>query len=1035
MLTSVRQDAVRYEKGRARRIDEISMNEQDELRLLKEQQLRLEKDLGVIALRLGRLERRLARPGVLKNDAALLPTSSASTSHDPLAQSRITDAREQPVAPAQPVSPPPILPAPPIILPSRSTPPGPRPAASPPEIRSATEQLVPSAPNHPRAIPETPPIAGVPERSLELRLGTYWAPRIGIVVLLTGLVFIGNLAYQNMGAWGKVALLYAASAFLLGAGAWWQRKAQDPLRNYAQVLFAGGLAAVYFTTYGAHHLESLRVIKSPFLDGLLLLGCAGFTVWAADRQKSELLAMFGIGLAYYSCVMTRVGFFTLYSNLVLTIAAVFFLVRNRWVTLSFGSLVASYAAYAFWRFFSGTQWHWASASEGLWSGTYFLASYWIAFTAGVFLSRDDKFADKNRGAFLTLNNGAFFTGFVLTMLQVNTGGFWRFCLIYGGVLLVLAEAISRVLPREQHPKNLYLTQGLLLVTIGLISKFAGLHLALILAAESAVLLLLAYQRRNVFLFSGAFIVAGLAIGWGIDGMRQEDPGGLYLAMGLGTLMLADTLLVDYLLRKESSAATSPAPGSAANPPLLEAAWKAMSGISSGRTDLAPDSPWTSSLPANMRPQVGYFAVLALVAWLVATGNNVSHDYFPLVLTVEGLLFTASIYLLRVREITLLSQGYVVIALFAWLIRWAEPQALPWWSPLLMTLLILVLSHWWQKQTVLVASVELRWGTQLLYALGIAALLGFWLGRVTSPPGWLAISGALAIGMTGYGVLTRAWMIGACGQLFVLVSVVQFAFQLLAGHPSWLAALGPMAALGLLSWSTLLWFRNRPGSDNRVRQPLLQLALGYRWAALPMSVAWVCEYIPTRERIWCLAVLGLIVFLLAGWKRNREALVYGAVYSAISLAMFWLTASKAETIYWANLMAILLVVLQQQIAKRRPGHYPLEATVHATIIFVTGLSVWWFGTRCVLEQASSSYLTASWSLLALMFFASGIVLRERMYRWLGLALLACALGRIVLFDVWKFETLYRILSFMALGIVLLVLGFVYSRYQDKIRQWL
>ena len=49
--------------------------------------------------------------------------------------------------------------------------------------------------------------------------------------------------------------------------------------------------------------------------------------------------------------------------------------------------------------------------------------------------------------------------------------------------------------------------------------------------------------------------------------------------------------------------------------------------------------------------------------------------------------------------------------------------------------------------------------------------------------------------------------------------------------------------------------------------------------------------------------------------------------------------------------------------------------------------------------------------------------------------AAALGRVIVFDAWKLETIYRVLSFMALGIVLLVLGFFYNKYQDKIRQWL
>jgi uncharacterized membrane protein len=103
-------------------------------------------------------------------------------------------------------------------------------------------------------------------------------------------------------------------------------------------------------------------------------------------------------------------------------------------------------------------------------------------------------------------------------------------------------------------------------------------------------------------------------------------------------------------------------------------------------------------------------------------------------------------------------------------------------------------------------------------------------------------------------------------------------------------------------------------------------------------------------------------------------------------------------------------------------------------------LWLFLSRWVLHAAAAlsnpgGYLTASWSVFALILFTAGIVLRERMYRWLGLGVLACALGRVVIFDVWKLETLYRILSFMALGVVLLVLGFIYNRYQEKIKEWL
>jgi uncharacterized membrane protein len=54
---------------------------------------------------------------------------------------------------------------------------------------------------------------------------------------------------------------------------------------------------------------------------------------------------------------------------------------------------------------------------------------------------------------------------------------------------------------------------------------------------------------------------------------------------------------------------------------------------------------------------------------------------------------------------------------------------------------------------------------------------------------------------------------------------------------------------------------------------------------------------------------------------------------------------------------------------------------------------------------------------------------------GLAILAAALGRVVVIDVWTLRTIHRVLSFMALGIVLIVLGFIYIKYEERIRRWL
>ena len=218
------------------------MNESDkrELNELKQRQQLLERQLGSLAADIHRLEERSARVE-LSDLESIKPLVAPPLAVEPVEE--------------VPMAVPPPLPA--YVkaaaaepLPSVSTPQPSLPSASEfvPEFVRKESVAQPSQSESRQAAPPviTPPKAAEePKASFEMRLGTYWLVRIGAVMILTGLVFFGNLAYQKMGAVGRVSLLYLASGLLLGFGAWWQRKSvKESLKNYAQVLFAGGLAAV-----------------------------------------------------------------------------------------------------------------------------------------------------------------------------------------------------------------------------------------------------------------------------------------------------------------------------------------------------------------------------------------------------------------------------------------------------------------------------------------------------------------------------------------------------------------------------------------------------------------------------------------------------------------------------------------------------------------------------------------------------------------------------------------------------------------------
>jgi uncharacterized membrane protein len=99
------------------------------------------------------------------------------------------------------------------------------------------------------------------------------------------------------------------------------------------------------------------------------------------------------------------------------------------------------------------------------------------------------------------------------------------------------------------------------------------------------------------------------------------------------------------------------------------------------------------------------------------------------------------------------------------------------------------------------------------------------------------------------------------------------------------------------------------------------------------------------------------------------------------------------------------------------------------------TTWWWVTRWTVAQFGAQNLTVSWSVAALLIFLAGFAMRERIYRLGGMAILVWAIGRVFAVDVWQLDTLFRILSFLVLGGVLLLLGFLYNRFAEQIRRWL
>ncbi len=994
---------------------------------------------------------------------------ASTTAAAPPAISPVETPDDKPALPTRRPAPPTAVLSSSPTFPAAPPVPAGSPAPVPPPLPAVSARSVAEAPHD----PDLPPVP-----SLEMRIGGTWLVRVGIVALLTGFVFLGGYLYQfvvpHLGPAGKVALLYLGAGMLTGLGAWLERSARDGnagFLDYARVVFGGGLAAVYYVTYLAHHGPGLRVIESALLAAGLQLAWAGFMVWLADRRESQTLATFAIFLGYYTSAVSGVETFTLFSNLALAGAAVYLLSRHRWTAFSFASLIATYGSYVFWRYARPPGSGWREGGP-FWIELIFFSLYWALFTLVVFRSTGGSLPPGRRATFATLNNGAFFALAAARLQALHPGDFWILCGVFGGVLVALGQVGRRIrgtdpvfaggntsspgagwVPLDAATAAAFRLLGLVLITLGVLNYFSGWNLALALAAESVVLTLAARSQPH-------------------DGRR------LLPAAACGAGLLACGVLLDRLgfggngerLTATGSLTECLVGGGVAAAFLFNAFWSRRDGTPDPNEQVPPGTrDW---LPRAAAVFSG-LAALALLG-VIDTQALVPLGLRPAALAAAAVGLTALAHPLALGPLAGFAQGLQLAAIYRWAEFWPGTRSslpAPWWSAAIVTAGGFLLSTWWQRQRRFAWQDESRrvWVplSQAWLAVAAIGILYGWLQPHFSDPAWMALCGALGVGIFIGGLLTQSWAIAAASQLFLAAAAGYFASGLtgaLSPRPGRWLMLVPVAAFLVVPTVArrlhLFWKLAGEGVPVRARTALLPIGVGYEIVAALMFLGWTEHFVAARAQFSVLALGGAAVFALSHLRRTPRWLVFGGgltLAGVCAFAFHEIRLPLVDRFSWWQLGAIGLLAAQQsgarRVAKLPPGLPPVPgaatapqppplplpevpAWAHQALMIAVVACAWrWLTNLLGLTTGGALYLVVGWSLFAAALFAAGLLLRERTYRWLGLAVLATTLARVGIVEFWQADTLERILGLLALGGVLLGLGFVYNRYSAKLREWL
>ena len=198
------------------------------------------------------------------------------------------------------------------------------------------------------------------------------------------------------------------------------------------------------------------------------------------------------------------------------------------------------------------------------------------------------------------------------------------------------------------------------------------------------------------------------------------------------------------------------------------------------------------------------------------------------------------------------------------------------------------------------------------------------------------------------------------------------------------------------------------------------ALVVGWTVEAVVLAWVARRTKDRRAELAVALfLGLAIAHVLLFEAPPDSLLIGVDSLAHALIGIGMVAGAA------------LAVSRLLDPEPKERIVALEIIALAALVYIPSVLIvdtWTTGDRSDPGQTPQLLLSAFWGLTGLATIVYGLVRAQRAARMAGLALLGLAVAKVFIFDLSQLDSIYRVLSFLALGLLLLAGAFAYQRLQ-------
>ena len=291
---------------------------------------------------------------------------------------------------------------------------------------------------------------------------------------------------------------------------------------------------------------------------------------------------------------------------------------------------------------------------------------------------------------------------------------------------------------------------------------------------------------------------------------------------------------------------------------------------------------------------------------------------------------------------------------------------------------------------LVSSPDINVLFLLLYAS--IFLFGNYMGEKTSEDYHTIISNALSI-VFSYG-------------LFLLITFIQYSSVIGFYHLT--------ASIIFLMFSVLYWTKFKSKYSTFI------LAMtGY----LALSVAIIIQFELPNFFIW-LCWQSLLVLSTSVWFRSRFIVTANFIIYLLIIIAYLVYEGKINAV---SISYGVVALLSARILNWKKDKLELKTEYMRNFYLLIALLIIPYALYNVLPP---EFVGLSWLAVAIIYYALNIILKNKKYRWMALLTLLLTVVYVFILGISSSSSTYKIVSFLILGIVLILLSIIYSRNKLK-----